>query len=108
MFHYDPDNRLTAATWLSSAGATVNLLTYTYDYDGNQLTAADYSGTYTNSYDAQDRLTAQTDPLGLTLTYTYDAAGDVTPAGGFPGRRADLRLRQCGSSDERAVRRDGA
>ena len=69
VFHYDADNRLTAATWLSSTGMTVNLLTYTYDHDSNQLTAADASGTYSNGYDAQDRLTSQTDPLGLTLTY---------------------------------------
>jgi len=77
VFHYDSDGRTTAETWLAS-GATVNLLTYTYDNNGNQLTASDYSGTYSNSYDAQDRLTAQTDPLGLTLTYSYDASGDVT------------------------------
>ena len=78
VFHYDAADRLTGVTWLSAAGATVNLLTYTYDHDGNELTAADYSGTYTNGYDAQNRLTAQTDPLGLTLTYQYDAASRVT------------------------------
>ena len=74
VFHYDADNRLTAATWLSSTGMTVNLLTYTYDHDSNQLTTADTSGTYSNGYDAQDRLTSQTDPLGLTLTY-YTSRG---------------------------------
>ena len=78
VFHYDAADRLTAATWLAYGGATVNLLTFTYDNDNNQLTAADYNGTYTNGYDAQDRLTSQTDPLGLTLTYQYDAAGRVT------------------------------
>ena len=56
----------------------MNLLTFTYDNNGNQLTAADYAGTYTNSYDALNRLTAQTDPLGLALTYQYDAASNVT------------------------------
>jgi RHS repeat-associated protein len=73
VFHYDNADRLTAVTWLSAAGATVNLLTYSYDANGNQLTAADYSGTYTNAYDGQDRLTSQTNPFGLTLTYQYDA-----------------------------------
>ena len=78
VFHYDNADRLTAATWLAYGGATVNLQTFTYDNDNNQLTAADYSGTYTNGYDAQDRLTSQTDPLGLTLTYQYDKGGRVT------------------------------
>ena len=78
VFHYDAADRLTAATWLAYGGATVNLQTFTYDNDNNQLTAADYSGTYTNGYDAQDRLTSQTDPLGLTLTYQYDTGGRVT------------------------------
>ena len=78
VFHYDNADRLTATTWLSAGSATVNLLTYTYDNNGNQLTASDYSGTYTNSYDAQNRLTAQTDPFGLTLTYSYDAASNIT------------------------------
>jgi RHS repeat-associated protein len=52
--------------------------TFTYDAAGNQLTAADYNGTYTSSYDAQNRLTEQTDPFGVALTYAYDAAGRQT------------------------------
>jgi RHS repeat-associated protein len=78
VFHYDSANRLTAETWLSSAGVTVNLLTYTYDSNNNQLTAADYNGTITSSYDALNRLTAQTDVFGLALTYQYDAADRLT------------------------------
>jgi RHS repeat-associated protein len=78
VFHYDNANRLTAATWLSSAGVTVNLLTYTYDSNNNQLTAADYNGTITSGYDALNRLTSQTDVFGLALTYQYDASSRVT------------------------------
>jgi RHS repeat-associated protein len=77
VFAYDAANRVTGVTWLSS-GATVNQLTYTYDPNGNQLTATDNSGTYTNVYDAQNRLTSQTNPSELTLTYSYDAAGRMT------------------------------
>ena len=52
--------------------------TFTYDNNGNQLTAVDYSGTYTNAYDVLNRLTAQTDPFGVALTYMYDANNNQT------------------------------
>ncbi len=74
---YDALNRETGETWVVSS-VTTNVQTFTYDAAGDQLTAADYSGTYTNAYDALGRLTSQTDPLGLSLTYAYDAASDVT------------------------------
>jgi RHS repeat-associated protein len=78
VFHYDSANRQTGTAWLSSGGVTVNLLTYTYDNNNNQLTAADYNGTVTSAYDALDRLTAQTDVFGLALTYSYDSSSRVT------------------------------
>jgi RHS repeat-associated protein len=77
VFTYDAADRVTGVTWLSSTGATVNQLFYTYDANGNVLTAGDDNGTYVNTYDAQNRLATQTDPLGLTLAYAYDAAGRV-------------------------------
>ena len=49
LYNYDNGNRLTAATWKSAAGATVNLLTYTYDNNDNLLTAKDYGGAVTYS-----------------------------------------------------------
>jgi RHS repeat-associated protein len=73
-YAYDQADRLTAATWLSSGGAVTNRQTFTYDSTGNELTAADNAGTYTLGYDALNRLTAQTDVWGLTLTYSYDSA----------------------------------
>jgi RHS repeat-associated protein len=77
-YAYDAVNRLIGETWKSAAGATTNVQTITYDNNGNQLTAADYSGTYTMGYDAQDRMTAQTGPFGVALTYAYDAANRAT------------------------------
>ncbi len=41
------------------------------------LSASDSSGTYTWTY-ANDRVLTQTDPNGITLTYTYDGDGNVT------------------------------
>jgi RHS repeat-associated protein len=78
LFSYDSANRLTGETWKDNTGATVNLQTYTYDNKNNLLTAADYSGTYTNTYDALDRLQSQQNLFGLTLTYVYDAADRLT------------------------------
>jgi len=77
-YAYDAAGRETGSTWKSASGTVTNVQTFTYDAVGNQLTAADDNGTYTNSYDAQDRLTAQTDPFGVTLTYMYDANSNQT------------------------------
>jgi YD repeat-containing protein len=68
--HCDGDNRLTAVTWLS-AGAmptTLNLLTYTSDDAGNQLTAADANGTVSCGYDALNRVRSFTNVFGQVLT----------------------------------------
>src|SRR5262249_43891512 len=72
---FDADNRLTKANWIAS-GSTVNTLTYTYDANDNLLSAANYSGTETMSYDALNRVTVTQEPFGLTLTATYDAVGN--------------------------------
>lgn len=50
-FTYDNDNRETGETWVVS-GSTVNLLTFTYDPAGNELTAGNFAGLYTMTYDA--------------------------------------------------------
>jgi RHS repeat-associated protein len=77
-YAYDAADRQTGATWKAASGAVTNVLTFSYDAKGNQLTAASYAGTYSNGYDALDRLTAQTNPFGQTLTYSYDAGGEQT------------------------------
>jgi RHS repeat-associated protein len=75
---YDADGRLVGQTWYDSHGNVTNLLTYTYDADGNMLTAQDFAGTDTMTYDALNRIITFEDPFGLTLTYTYDADGNRT------------------------------
>jgi YD repeat-containing protein len=77
-YAYDAANREVGSTWKSAGGSTTNVQTFTYDAAGNHLTAADYNGTYTNGYDALNRLTAQTDPFGVALTYQYDALSRQT------------------------------
>jgi RHS repeat-associated protein len=74
-YAYDNANRLTAETWLATGGTIVlNTQRWSYDNNGNTLSAADNVGTYTLGYDPLNRLTAQTDVFGLSLTFSYDAA----------------------------------
>ncbi len=76
---YDADNRVTGQTWVASDGTTVDQrLTFTYDNDGNQLTAQSSSGTYTMSYDGLGRVTGVQEPFGQQLTFSYDARGNRT------------------------------
>ncbi len=77
-YSYDAGNREIGAAWLSSTGTTVNLLTFTYDQDNDQLTAANYAGTYTYTYDKLDRVATEKEPFGVTLTMGYDASGNQT------------------------------
>src|SRR5262249_8999318 len=66
----------TGETWRNGAGSVVNTLTFTYDANGNRLTAADASGAYTVAYDALDRPSSTQEPFGLVLTNSYDAVGN--------------------------------
>jgi RHS repeat-associated protein len=78
-YAYDNANRKTAETWLATGGTIVlNTQRWTYDNNGNVLTAADTVGTLTLGYDALNRLTSQTDVFGLTLTFAYDSANRRT------------------------------
>jgi RHS repeat-associated protein len=76
-FRYDAVDRETGETW-SASGSTANLLTYSYDSNGNLLTAANYNGAYTLTYDALDRTSAVQEPFGQALTFQYDAASNRT------------------------------
>jgi RHS repeat-associated protein len=77
-YSYDNGDRLTSAVWKSAAGATVNLLTYTYDNANNLLTAADYNGALTYTYDELNRVKTYTNVFGQQLTYSYDAEDRAT------------------------------
>jgi RHS repeat-associated protein len=78
LYSYDNADRLTGEVWLNTSGVTVNVVTYTYDNNGNLLTAADTNGTVTYSYDALDRVTSYTNVFGQVLTYSYDANDNLT------------------------------
>jgi RHS repeat-associated protein len=83
-YGYDGDNRLTAVT--DPLGKTAS---YTYDGDGNQTTDTDARGIVTTtSYDADDRPVKLTYSDGTpTVTYAYDADGDITTVADGTGTR---------------------
>jgi RHS repeat-associated protein len=81
----DRDGRTKDYTWLdngllqtekdyAAGGQLVDTKSYTYNEDGQVLTASDNSGGYVMTYDELDREATVTDELGLTLTRSYDAA----------------------------------
>ena len=93
-FAYDALGRRTAETWLAAGGGVADTLTFSYDANGNLLSAANQWGTYTRTYDALDRLATQQDLWGLGLTFGYHAAGQrdaVTDSQGGCGPRSTTR-----------------
>ncbi len=80
-YSYDSANELIGETWMTVIGtvvSVVNVATYTYDNDGNVLTAQNYTGTETYTYDTLDRVSTYTNVWGQTLTYSYDNNNNVT------------------------------
>lgn len=72
-YTYDSLGRLSTITSRDD-----NIITFTYDANGNRLTMTDASGVTRYTYDALDRLTSVTDVHGLTIQYTYNTAGLLT------------------------------
>ena len=81
-YSYDKDGRELGETWLSAPVNGVrtvdDVLTFTYDGNGNRLTASDKNGTVTDTYTKDNQVSVQTDVFGQTLTYSYDRNGNVT------------------------------
>ena len=63
---FDNANRL-----LTSGSAS-----YSYDANGNPISATDASGTTTYNWDARNRLTSISAPVGM-ISFTYDFGGNV-------------------------------
>ncbi len=112
-YSYDSLNRETGETWILG-GSTVNTLTFTFDANGNLLTAANSAGTNTMAYDKLDRMTSIQEPFGLALTYAYDAAGnETTTQDSFGGTQTsvydpvgNLTTREFGGTSQTPLRED--
>ncbi|MGH9873043.1 MAG: RHS repeat-associated core domain-containing protein [Pyrinomonadaceae bacterium] len=64
-YSYQPFNRL----------VTANSSTFGYDSNGNLISKADANGSWTYSWDYENRLTQTSKTGGVTVTYGYDALG---------------------------------
>ena len=74
-YSYDAANRVTGISY--SDGSTPNV-TESYDADGRRITLKDGTGISTFSYDTLGNLTSQTNGAGLTTSFAYDPASQVT------------------------------
>jgi RHS repeat-associated protein len=79
LYSYDADNRTTAVTWKDAGGInTTNQQAFTFDPNGNVITAGDNNGNYAYSYDLLNRATQVQQPFSESVSYTYDAADRLT------------------------------
>src|SRR4029077_12897226 len=74
----EPSSSSSASGACAGSGGAVNLTTYAYDVLGD-LTSVVQGGSRNRSfvYDSLKRLTSSTNPETSTVTYTYDANGNV-------------------------------
>jgi RHS repeat-associated protein len=77
-YQRDKDGRVTQQVWYNADGTVQDTLNFTYDNDGNVLTASNGYGSFSMTYGSAGELLTRTDPLGLTLTYGYDQNNNVT------------------------------
>ncbi len=76
---YDADNQITGVSYSNTASGitTPRSVSYTYDADGERTKMVDGTGTTTYTYDGFERLISDQDGAGNTVTYGYDADGNV-------------------------------
>ena len=77
-YSYNAAGLETAEVWLNAAGVQQNAVTYSYDNNGNVVSAGNDYGTYSLTLDAGGRLETQENPFGETLTFSYDNANNLT------------------------------
>jgi RHS repeat-associated protein len=77
-YQYDANGNLTQEQWFNNSGSLVDTLSFTYDQDGNLLTASNANGAYTFTYTGAGLVASMQEPGGLSLTYGYDLAGNRT------------------------------
>ncbi|MEI9997617.1 MAG: hypothetical protein WDM91_23685 [Rhizomicrobium sp.] len=83
---YDASGQLTRVDYPGGA----EYVTFTYDTDGNVLTATDGLGNVTTyAYDANGNMTLKRDATGFTTIWTYSATDQVLTESVYAGRDTD-------------------
>ncbi len=83
-YGYNADNEETTETWVNPlGGSALDIITYTYNGDGEMTEVSDNNATYEYTYNAEGEVTSQGDVGSanlptVTLTYSYDPAGNET------------------------------
>ncbi len=100
---YDASNNVVSDVTTDSAGNVLFQDTITRDSSGNPLTVTDASGaTTTTTYTSTNQVATQTDPSGVTQTYSYDTAGNPTVVQDTLGGAVDTTY----NSQEQATEQD--
>ena len=73
-YSYDNSDRIALITY----GKDNSTESFSYDNNGNRLTATSTTGTWSYTYDSQNRLSTETKPNGEVLSYSYDGNGNKT------------------------------
>lgn len=73
-YTYDSNNRVTLITYAKDSSTE----SFTYDNNGNRLTATNAEGTWIYTYDVMNRLASEAQPNGDKLEYSYDGQGNKT------------------------------
>jgi RHS repeat-associated protein len=113
-YSYDAVGNNIGQTWYNADSSVQNILTFTYDADYNQLTAANNVGTYTMTYNSVGEVTTVQGLWSTLLTFTYDADGNRTGIqdnfGGVTTNSYDavgnLMLQQFGGTGQTPMRID--
>lgn len=87
-FGYDTLDRKTSANYPGASGYTQLAYDYGFDPEGNLVSVGETVGalgaqgsvrrTYARTYDSRNRVRAETDPYGRTVSYDYDSADNLT------------------------------
>ncbi|MFQ5401282.1 MAG: RHS repeat domain-containing protein [Anaerolineae bacterium] len=73
-YQYDPAGNITSIATLANGESDAK--SFSYDANGNMTTRNDRTGSYSQTWDVENRLVQVTDNGGGVTTFTYDASGN--------------------------------
>ncbi|MFO0969474.1 MAG: SBBP repeat-containing protein [Gemmataceae bacterium] len=102
-YTYYDNNQLYQEIWKTApGGSTVNTITYTWNENGQLLTATDNNGTITQTWDSANRLDTFEGVYGGTLTYVYNDASQLEEIDDSFGGSTTLAWNNIGQLTQRS------